>query len=120
MSEEDAKTEKHGDNKPIEGSDDVPAGNISPREDLQGLPFSFIHEVAFVILLCSAQLMTQAGLGNTLAPLHIIGSSFGDPGPGQLSWYIAAYSLTVGTFILIAGRLGDIFGHKPLFILGYL
>ena len=33
---------------------------------------------------------------------------------------MAAYSLTVGTFILIAGRLGDIHGHKLLLILGYL
>jgi MFS family permease len=31
----------------------------------------------------------------------------------------AAYSLTVGTFILIAGRLGDLYGHKRLFIAGY-
>jgi Major Facilitator Superfamily. len=26
----------------------------------------------------------------------------------------AGYSLTVGTFLYIAGLLGDVFGHKPL------
>lgn len=34
-------------------------------------------------------------------------------------WFAAAYSLTVGTFILIAGRLGDLYGHKILFISGF-
>jgi MFS family permease len=68
-----------------------------------------------------AQLMTQAGLGQIIAPLHIIGASFGvDNDPAQLSWFPAAYSLTVGTFILIAGRLGDLYGHKRLFVAGFL
>lgn len=31
---------------------------------------------------------------------------------------VAAYSLTVGTFILPAGRLGEIFGYKPVFLAG--
>ncbi|PQE26064.1 putative Drug resistance protein [Rutstroemia sp. NJR-2017a BBW] len=66
-----------------------------------------------------AQLMTQAALGQAIAPLHIIGTYFGLENPGQLSWFAAAYSLTVGTFILIAGRLGDLFGHKILFVAGF-
>jgi len=65
-------------------------------------------EICFLFVCCSAQLFTQASLGQTLAPLHIIGNSFGITNPGELSWTIAAYSLTVGTFILIAGRLGDV------------
>ena len=85
-----------------------------------GQSFSLIHEVLFVSLVCSAQLLTQAGLGQALAPLHIISSSYGSPQPGQLAWFIAGYSLTVGTFILIAGRAGDILGHKKLFVAGYL
>lgn len=68
-----------------------------------------------------AQLMTQAGLGQAIAPLRIIGASFGvDDDPAQLAWFPAAYSLTVGTFILIAGRLGDLYGHKRLFVAGFL
>ncbi|KOG96848.1 Amf1p DI49_5190 [Saccharomyces eubayanus] len=83
-------------------------------------PKSLVWEAAFVGVLCSAQLMTQAGLGQSIAPLHIIGDSFGTKNPGQLSWFASSYSLTVGTFILIAGRLGDIFGHRKFFILGFL
>ena len=83
-------------------------------------PISLPREIAFVLTICMAQFMTLAGLGQAIAPLHIIGGSFGvDKDPAQLAWIPAAYSLTVGTFILIAGRLGDIYGHKRLFVAGF-
>ncbi|KAK2627507.1 hypothetical protein QTJ16_003473 [Diplocarpon rosae] len=81
---------------------------------------SLPREIAFVGVLCAAQLFTQASLGQAIAPLHIIGASLGTSSPGQLSWFPAAYSLTVGTFILIAGRLGDLYGHKRLFTAGFV
>lgn len=82
--------------------------------------WSALHEIAFLIVICSAQLLTQGGLGQAVFPLHVIGQGFGRQTPEQLSWYIAAYSLTVGTFILVAGRLGDIFGHKRMLIIGFV
>jgi MFS family permease len=36
-----------------------------------------------------------------------------------LSWLIAGYSLTVGTFILFSGRLGDVFGYKKMLLIGF-
>ncbi|EXJ64624.1 hypothetical protein A1O7_00961 [Cladophialophora yegresii CBS 114405] len=81
--------------------------------------FSVAHEIAFIAVISSAQLMTQAALAQSIAPLHVIGRSFNTTNPGQLSWLAAGYSLTVGTFILPAGRWGDLYGHKLLFILGY-
>jgi MFS family permease len=60
----------------------------------------------------------QVGLGNTLTTVGVIGDSFGITNQGQLSWLIAGYSLTIGTFILIGGRLGDEFGNKRLFVIG--
>ncbi|KAL7816701.1 MFS general substrate transporter [Trichoderma gracile] len=82
-------------------------------------PQSLAVEIPFVVTLCLAQLLAQAGLAQCIAPLHIIGNSFGTQDAGQLSWMPAAYSLTVGTFILIAGRLGDLFGHKTIFVVGF-
>lgn len=81
-------------------------------------PKNLLHETVFVFILCMAQFMTQATLAQSIAPSRIIGRSFGSTNPAQLSWFPAAYSLTVGTFILIAGRLGDLFGHKKLFLGG--
>lgn len=78
-----------------------------------------IREFLFVTIICLAQFMTQAALGQCLSILHIIGQDFGITNPGRLSWLIAGYSLTVGTFILIAGRLGDVFGYKRMLIIGF-
>jgi MFS family permease len=83
-------------------------------------PKNRLHEIAFVAILCSSQFMNQAALGQAIAPVHIIGDSFGTQNPGQLSWFPAAFSLTVGTFILIAGRLGDLYGHKKMFVAGFI
>lgn len=78
-----------------------------------------VREFLFVGLLCSAQFVTQAGLLNTLNILHIIGDDLGITDPGVLSWLIAGYSLTVGTFILLSGRCGDLFGYKNMLIFGF-
>ncbi|ORY19509.1 YOR378W-like protein [Clohesyomyces aquaticus] len=77
------------------------------------------REILFVGVCAVSHLMTQAALGQALAPMDIIAQSFGQLNPGQTSWFIAAYSLTVGTFIMMSGRLGDIFGHKRVFSFGY-
>ncbi|KAF1988977.1 hypothetical protein K402DRAFT_391145 [Aulographum hederae CBS 113979] len=78
-----------------------------------------LHEFVFVCLVCLAQFMTQVGLGQTMSIIHLIGNSFGITSPGELSWLIAAYSLTVGTFILLSGRLGDLFGYKKMLLIGF-
>ncbi len=90
---------------------------VSLKSDRPSL--SLLQEVAFVITILSAQLLTQAGIGQGLAPLHIIGDHFNVKNPGELSWVVASFSLTAGTFILIAGRLGDMYGHKRVFIAAF-
>jgi len=80
---------------------------------------SLPHEVAFVAVICMAQFMTQVGFGQTLAIIHVIGDSFGITDPGVLSWLIAGYSLTIGTFIIFSGRLGDVFGYKKMLLIGF-
>lgn len=54
-----------------------------------------------------------------MAPIQDIGRTLGSSKQQDLTWYVAAYSLTVGTFILISGRIGDIVGHKKVFVFGY-
>jgi EmrB/QacA subfamily drug resistance transporter len=36
----------------------------------------------------------------------------------SLAWVVNAYLLTFGGFLLLSGRLGDLFGHRRLFLLG--
>lgn len=54
----------------------------------------------------------------TLVLLRSIGETFNITEPAQLAWLVAGFSLTVGTFILFSGRLGDVFGYKRMFIIG--
>src|SRR5437660_1462383 len=35
-----------------------------------------------------------------------------------LAWVVNAYLLTFGGFLLLGGRLGDLFGHRRLFLIG--
>src|SRR5882757_1808857 len=36
----------------------------------------------------------------------------------SLAWVVNAYMLTFGGFLLLGGRLGDLFGHRRLFLVG--
>ncbi|MGZ8697266.1 MAG: DHA2 family efflux MFS transporter permease subunit [Gaiellaceae bacterium] len=36
----------------------------------------------------------------------------------SLAWVVNAYMLTFGGFLLLGGRLGDLFGHRRLFVIG--
>jgi MFS family permease len=74
----------------------------------------------FLAVIILAQVLTLAGLSQALVPQHLIGASFPDTNPGSLAWYSAAYGLTSGSFVLPSGRLGDIFGHKRIFIIGFI
>ena len=90
-----------------------------PKHATTGEPLSLLHEILVVLIICLAQLLTQSGLGQALATLNVVGDDLGITNPASRSWEIAAYSLTVGTFILIAGRFGDVFGHKVMYVIGF-
>ncbi|KAF7561979.1 hypothetical protein G7046_g2140 [Stylonectria norvegica] len=81
---------------------------------------SFTNELLFVAVICLAQLLTMAGFAQGLIPARAIGKSFSETTPGHLAWYSGAYTLTAGAFNLPGTRLGGIFGHKRIFILGYV
>ena len=36
----------------------------------------------------------------------------------SLEWVISGYSLTFASLLIVGGRLGDIFGHRRLFVIG--
>src|ERR1700736_2822842 len=36
----------------------------------------------------------------------------------SLAWVVNAYLLTFGGFLLLGGRLGDLFGHRRVFMIG--
>lgn len=103
-----------------------PPNKESPEEATERTPsplpeeITWFQEACFVFLICLCQIMTQAGVAQTVNLSTEIGSEYGVASlPGEISWFTASYSLTVGTFILVAGRLGDLYGYKFIFTLGF-
>lgn len=81
----------------------------------------FFHEIAFVFCMCCGQLHAQAAVAQAMAATQEIAKSFGVENlPGEQAWFSASFSLTVGTFILVSGKLGDMFGYKLMYITGLL
>ncbi|KAE8148711.1 major facilitator superfamily domain-containing protein [Aspergillus avenaceus] len=80
------------------------------------LPLS--RQLIFIATICSAMFTNQLGLGQTMDIVRVVGDWYGITNTNELNWLAAGFSLTIGTFVLIAGRLGDDFGHKKLFIIG--
>jgi len=37
---------------------------------------------------------------------------------GAVEWVVTGYALTFATFLIIGGRLGDIYGHRKIFMIG--
>jgi MFS family permease len=88
--------------------------------DPQYKDISLIRKLAFIFLIIMTQLLTQAFLSQSIIPYHYLARTFDIlDNPGEVSWMSAAFSLTVGTFILIAGRFGDLLGYKNLYLFSY-
>lgn len=51
--------------------------------------------------------------------LDTVGDSLGVTNPALLSWLVAGFSLTAGTFLIFSGRLGDAFGYKLMLMIGF-
>lgn len=82
---------------------------------------SVIREILFLFCMAVQQMLTQAGVAQTTNPSTAIANTFGvEDLNGEKSWFTASYSLTVGTFILIAGRLGDMYGYKKIYLIGFV
>ncbi|KAL2005158.1 hypothetical protein VTN00DRAFT_3008 [Thermoascus crustaceus] len=79
---------------------------------------SLLQEILILTVTLLAQLFARAGLSQSIAPINYIGATFGTTDPTETLWFPAAFSLTAGTFILVAGGIGDIIGHRELFIGG--
>lgn len=68
-------------------------------------------------LLCLGSLMIvlDTTIVNVALPSIKEGLGFSDTG---LAWVVNSYLLTFGGFMLLGGRLGDLFGHRRLFLVG--
>jgi EmrB/QacA subfamily drug resistance transporter len=70
-----------------------------------------------LLLLCLGDLMIVLDTTIVNVALPSIRADLGFSETG-LVWVVNAYMLTFGGFLLLGGRLGDLYGHRRLFLLG--
>ncbi len=72
-----------------------------------------------LVLVILAQFMVMVDFTIVQVALPSIGREFG-VSVNELQWIVTAYGLTLAGFLMLSGRMGDIYGHKRLFITGVL
>ncbi|KAH8649326.1 major facilitator superfamily-domain-containing protein [Xylariales sp. PMI_506] len=92
-------------------------GNVT--KEFEALPLSPVREIIFIVTVLMSQFLSQFGAGQTICIIYVIGADFGITSAQELTWLIAGFSLTVGSFVLLSGRLGDEFGYKVILIIGF-
>ncbi|OAA53596.1 Major facilitator superfamily domain, general substrate transporter [Niveomyces insectorum RCEF 264] len=72
--------------------------------------------IVFIVLSNMVQMVSNmVGLAAGLE----ISKALGVPvGPGKANWAAASYPLTQGTFVLVSGRLGAVYGHRNVLVVG--
>lgn len=70
-----------------------------------------------LLLLCAAQFIIALDFSILNVALPVLG---GDLGMGQadLQWAVTAFALPSGGFLLLSGRIADLFGRRRLFLIG--
>src|SRR5438270_2923267 len=70
-----------------------------------------------LVILCVGDLMIVVDTTVVNVALPSIRSDLGFS-QTSLAWVVNAYMITFGGFLLLAGRFGDLFGHRRLFLIG--
>lgn len=83
-----------------------------------------LQELCFQFTVCMAQFLSQGSVSMSLSTMNIVFDSFNERLGGTLQssekvWFMGSYALTLGTFILISGRMGDLFGLRKILLIGW-
>ena len=93
----------------------APADAIAgPAED-EAPPYRWRWAVLAVVLVAEIMDLLDSTVINIAAPT--IRSHLGG-GTTAMQWWAAGYTLAFGVFLILGGRLGDVFGRRRLFLIG--
>lgn len=98
--------------------EDPPSAFPAPTADDYSQTLSSSRKNALAILLILANFVPMISFGAGMGGGLHIASSLGVTEPSQASWIAASYPLTAGAFVLMSGRLGSIYGHGRILLLG--
>src|SRR3712207_6082184 len=72
-------------------------------------------QALYVLCLGSLMIVLDTTIVNVALPSIRADLGFSET---SLAWVVNGYLLTFGGFLLLGGRLGDLFGHRRLFLAG--
>ncbi|KAL1799635.1 hypothetical protein ACET3X_003672 [Alternaria dauci] len=81
------------------------------------LPLSKARCVALVTTIAAAPFLSTMAVQSSVIILPTIGSALHIPVSRQ-QWIMSAYNLTFGCFLLLWGRLADVYGRRMIFLWG--
>ncbi|SCU89850.1 LAFA_0E21396g1_1 [Lachancea sp. 'fantastica'] len=105
-----------------ENEDHDCAADVSVRNpNLQNQAYldSRFKEIVFVGFCMLSQLLNQAATTQANPLFNVISRSL-ESGTSQQTWLMAAFPMVSGSFILVSGKVGDIYGLKKTLIGGYI
>ncbi|GAB7356697.1 hypothetical protein MBLNU459_g7406t1 [Dothideomycetes sp. NU459] len=108
--------------QPIEIEEGLNDGENSPKEQSSGTPASpplpsKARTIALVVTLTGAGFMNTLTVQAVVIVLPTIAAELSIPIARQ-QWIVSAYSLAFGCFLLLWGRLADVYGKRLIFIYG--
>ncbi|KAM0665817.1 hypothetical protein ACQRIU_000818 [Beauveria bassiana] len=95
----------------------VSSGSDGSHDKLEKAPLSRGRAIALVITLTGAAFINTLSAQAVVIILPAMGKTLNIP-DSRLQWIVSAYSLTFGCFLLLWGRIADIFGKRFIFIAG--
>ncbi|TQN68766.1 Efflux pump terJ [Colletotrichum shisoi] len=96
-------------------SDDESGSSVS--SDPEKPPMSKVRSIALVTTVSGASFMNTLSVQAVVIILPTIGRDIGIP-ESRLQWIVSAYSLAFGCFLLLWGRIADIYDKRIIFIAG--
>ncbi len=106
----DALAAPGGSTAPASASDETPTGTVSPIRD--GMTAA-VWLTLVAVLIADGLDLIDSTVTNVAAPS--IAAELGG-GPGLVKWLGATYSLTLGSLLVVGGRLGDRLGQRRVFL----
>ncbi|WP_436318429.1 MFS transporter [Streptomyces caniferus] len=91
----------------------APPAPASARADARMTPRTKL----ILLLLCAAQFIIALDFSILNVALPVLGRDLG-MGQADLQWAVTAFALPSGGFLLLSGRIADLFGRRKLFLIG--
>ncbi|MFB7338773.1 MFS transporter [Streptomyces hydrogenans] len=94
-----------------------PSAPVTPAPPTPAPPALTGRARLVLVVLCAAQFMVSLDFSVLNVALPALGADLGI-GPSALQWAVTAFALPSGGFLLLFGRIGDLYGRKRLFLTG--